>query len=42
MQAQLIEAATMGRKEDIIELLKHGVDVDGASEVSHVIRLCVA
>ena len=38
MQAKLIEAARDGRKDDIIEFLKHGVDVNGAYGVSHVIR----
>ena len=38
MQAKLTAAARMGRKDDIIELLKQGVDVNGADdEVSHVI-----
>ena len=38
MQAQLRAAARDGRKDDIIELLKLGVDVNGADVVSHVIR----
>ena len=37
MQAKLRDAAMFGRKDDIIELLKQSVDVNGASEVSHVI-----
>ena len=41
MQAKLRKAAKDGRKKDIIELLRHGVDVNAANEVSHVIRSCV-
>ena len=40
MQAKLIAAARDGRKAEIIELLKDGVDVNGADDVSHVIRSC--
>ena len=39
MQEKLREAAMKGRMEDIIELLKRGVNVNGASEVRHAIRL---
>ena len=43
MQAKLREAAILGRKDDITELLKHdGVDVNSADGVSHVIRLCMS
>ena len=38
MQAKLREAARDGRRDVIIDLLKHGVDVNGADAVSHVIR----
>ena len=41
MQAILREAAKDGRKEDIIELLKDGCDVNSADVVSHVNKLCV-
>ena len=41
MQAKLREAASEGRKDDIIELLQHGIDVNGTDKVSHVIRSCV-
>ena len=37
MQAKLIAAARNGRKAEIIELLKDGVDVNCADRVSHVI-----
>ena len=41
MQENLRVAAGNGRMDVIIELLQKGVDVDGADEVSHVIKSCV-